>query len=65
MSTYLVAVLRDGSVIDFDKQCNRVDYSNDKYVVFRNYDEKKHVFYMLAIIPHKNISMILSKKEGD
>lgn len=60
MNEYFVVVLKDGRVLDFDKMCDSVDYSNNKYVVIKHSLGPTN-YSPLAIIGHEEIAMILRK----
>lgn len=53
---YIRVRLISGDILDFDKQCNSVGYSDNKYAVFKH-DEEKY-YETLALIPHDKISHI-------
>lgn len=62
MAEYFVVGLLNGITIDFDKRCNRVDYNNERYVIFRHYDSNNKVYETLGIVPHHSISTIIKMK---
>ena len=65
---YFVVILKDGTTLHFDKECNQVDYNNAQFAGF-NKIISKTVTRSLALIPYDNINYILSKisysKEND
>ena len=65
---YFTVVLKDGTTLHFDKECNQVDYSNTLLAGF-NKTISKTENQNLALIPYDNINYILSKisysKEND
>lgn len=58
---YFVVELIGGTVLDFDKKCTNVKYSDNKYCIFTHEDDKE--LYILALIPHSSIFSII--KESD
>lgn len=64
MKEYFKVRLTDGTVLDFDKKCDRVNYSCDNYVIFREtVDSSVSMYNTLAIIPHKSIFSIMRCEE--
>ena len=57
---YFTVVLKDGTTLHFDKECNQVDYSNTLLAGF-NKTISKTEYQTLALIPYNNINYILSK----
>lgn len=57
---YFQLRLRDGKVMNFNKECNQVSYSDDKVCVFRNTtnDSIPQKFQTLAIVPYDQIGVI-------
>lgn len=62
MNGYFVVVLKDGRVLDFDKMCDHIDYSDGKYVVIEHTLGLTN-YSPLAIIGHDEIAMILRKEK--
>lgn len=58
--SYFQLRLRDGKVMNFNKECNQVSYSDDKVCVFRNTidDSISQKFQTLAIVPYDRIDVI-------
>lgn len=54
MNAYYVVYLKDGRVLYFDKQCNKVNYNDSRLCVFFD-DYKKRC---LAMVPYENILYI-------
>lgn len=51
---FFKAVMKDGRTIDFNNQCNVVDYGHDSVCVFlHTVDEKNSI--VLAVIPYESI----------
>lgn len=64
MKKYFKVRLTDGTVLDFDKKCDQVDYSGVNYVIFKQTVNAPVLIYnFLAIIPHKSIFSIMRCKE--
>ena len=65
---YFTVVLKDGTTLHFDKECNQVDHSDTLLARF-NKAISKTEYQNLALIPYDNINYILSKisyrKEND
>lgn len=61
MYTCYVAYLKDGTRLDFDKQCDRVNYSDSNFCVFFDDYNKR----CIAMIPYENILYILAYKEDE
>lgn len=60
---YLEVTLKDGTVLKFSSRCNEVDYSDERYCVFKEVDDEiKKEHRVLAIIPRENISYMLNRK---
>ena len=59
---YFVAKLKTGIELDFDKQCNNMDYSDEHYAVFSHeFNSAKRK--VLAVVPHSIIEMIINKED--
>lgn len=58
--SYFQLRLRDGKVMDFNKECNQVSYSDDKVCIFLNTinDSIPQKFKTLAIVPYDRIDVI-------
>lgn len=54
---YIVVELEDGRVLDFNKTCNNVNYSDKNYCVFKK--DVGDAYYTLAVIPHDSIYNIM------
>ena len=58
--SYFQLRLRDGKVMNFNKECNQVSYSDDKVCIFLNtidnYIPQK--FKTLAIVPYNQIVLV-------
>ena len=61
MDGYFVVELVGGTVLDFDKKCTNVNYSDKEYCVFKHIDESEEE--CLAIVPHRNIFTIIKMVE--
>ena len=61
MDGYFVVELVGGTILDFDKKCTNVDYSDNEYCIFKHEDDSE--VEVLAIIPHRNIFTILKMVE--
>ena len=61
MDGYFVVELAGGTVLDFDKKCTKVDYSDKEYCVFKHIYESGEE--CLAIVPHRNIFTIIKMVE--
>lgn len=57
--SYFQLRLRDGKVMNFNKECNKVSYSNDKVCIFMNTvnDSIPQRFQILAIVPYNQIGV--------
>lgn len=57
---YFQLRLNNGELMDFNKECNEVDYSDEKVCVFTNTinDPKPKRSQTLAIVPYNQISVI-------
>lgn len=49
-------VLKDNTILDFDRKCTNVDYKSSKFCKFTN--ENSKAYALLALIPYENISYI-------
>lgn len=63
---YFVLHYVDGNTDDFNKECNRVSYTDPHYVLFKH-NEDPDASYLagertLAIVPHREILKILCKE---
>lgn len=58
--TYFQLRLNNGELMNFDKECNQVSYSDEKVCVFMNTinDSIPKRFQTLAIVPYNQISVI-------
>lgn len=58
--TYFQLRLNKGELMNFDKECNQVSYSDEKVCVFMNTinDSIPKRFQTLAIVPYNQISVI-------
>lgn len=56
---YFVTYLKDGTVLDFNKKCNSVDYTGTHMALFK--DERERCYTTLALIPYENINHISRK----
>lgn len=56
-NSYIIAHLKDGTCLDFNKKCTEVKYPNDKLIIF-NEDLGDDMYKLLAIIPHESIFYI-------
>lgn len=54
---YIVVELEDGRVLDFNKTCTNVNYSDKNYCVFKK--DVGDACYTLAVIPHDSIYNIM------
>lgn len=61
MNGYFVVVLKDGRVLDFDKRCDSVNYSENYLAIKHTLDSTNYI--VLALIRHEEVAMIL-RKEG-
>lgn len=60
---YFVVELLDGKTLDFDKECNYVNYNDADMCIFqREYTEGIRRYKTLAIIPKSRILTILRKE---
>ena len=59
---YFVVKLKTGTVLDFDKQCSTINYSDEHYAVF-SHDFNSTKRKVLAVIPHSIIEMIINKED--
>lgn len=55
--------LTDGTILTFGKKCNRVEYDDDKYCIFKHVNLDQVSYVTLAIIPHISIFSIIKCKE--
>lgn len=62
MRVYFEVKLTDGRILDFDKGCNNIEYSNDNYTIFKHVIDER-AYKILAIIPHKSIYLIMRKED--
>ena len=61
MSKYFVVYTKDGQIYDFNQKCNRVlTEESNKYIYLIK--EEEHTDILLAIIPHDEIKIIISKE---
>ena len=58
---YFIVKCTDGTEMDFETMCNRVNYSNPIYIVFKVEDSANR-YDTLAIIPHSKIERIIRKE---
>lgn len=58
--SYFQLRLRDGKVMNFNKECNQVSYSDDKVCIFRNTIDNSipQKFQTLAIVPYNQIVLV-------
>lgn len=58
--SYFQLRLRNGKVMDFNKECNQVSYSDDKVCIFLNTINNSipQNFQPLAIVPYDQIGVI-------
>jgi len=58
--SYFQLRLRDGKVMDFNKECNQVSYSDDKVCIFLNTIDNSipQKFQTLAIVPYNQIVLV-------
>lgn len=56
-NSYIIAHLKDGTCLDFNKKCTTVKYHNDILIIF-NEDLGDDMHKMLAIIPYESIFYI-------
>lgn len=58
--SYFQLRLRDGKVMNFNKECNEVSYSDDKVCIFMNTtsDSIPRRSQTLAIVPYDQIGVI-------
>lgn len=58
--SYFQLRLRDGKVMDFNKECNQVSYSDDKVCIFLSTIDNSipQKFQTLAIVPYNQIGVI-------
>lgn len=58
--SYFQLRLRNGKVMDFNKECNQVSYSNDKVCIFLNTIDNSipQKFQTLAIVPYNQIVLV-------
>lgn len=58
--SYFQLRLRDGKVMDFNKECNEVSYSDDKVCIFMNTtnDSIPRRSQTLAIVPYNQIILV-------
>ena len=54
---HIVVELEDGRVLDFNKTCTNVNYSDKNYCVFKK--DVGNAYYTLAVIPHDSIYNIM------
>ena len=57
---YFQLRLRDGKVMNFNKECNQVSYSDDKVCIFLNTIDNsiQQKFKTLAIVPYNQIVLV-------
>ena len=59
MNRYFEVKLIDGSVMNFDKKCDDIDYNSDpNYVIFKSFIDDD-TYHVLAVIPHRSILSIV------
>ena len=63
MNEYYKVKLTDGTTLTFGKKCNRVEYDDDKYCIFKHVNLDQVSYVTLAIIPHISIFSIIKCKE--
>ena len=58
--SYFQLRLRNGKVMDFNKECNQVSYSDDKVCIFLNTINNSipQKFQTLAIVPYNQIVLV-------
>lgn len=58
--SYFQLRLRNGKVMDFNKECNQVSYSDDKVCIFLNTIDNSipQNFQPLAIVPYDQIILV-------
>ena len=54
--SYIQVVLKDYTILDFDRKCTNVDSKSAKFCKFTN--ENDEVCSLLALIPYENILYI-------
>lgn len=54
--SYIRVVLKDNTILDFDRKCTNVDYKSAKFCKFTN--ENGKAYSLLALIPYENILYI-------
>lgn len=62
MKRYFVVVLKNGQVLDFDKMCDSVNYTDDRYILIKHTPDPMNCI-LLAIIGHDEIAMVLAKED--
>lgn len=58
--SYFQLRLRNGRVMDFNKECNKVSYSDEKVCVFMNTIDGSvpQRFQTLAVVPYDQIAVV-------
>lgn len=54
--SHIRVVLKDNTILDFNRKCTNVDYKSDKLCAFTN--ENSKAYALLALITYENISYI-------
>ena len=66
MDNYFTCTLIDGTVLDFDKQCSQVADGFQDTVMFKQLIKPdRNVYLTLAIIPTREIKIILRRSKED
>lgn len=58
--TYFQLRLKNAKVMNFEKECNKVSYSDEKLCVFLNTIDKSipQRFQVLALVPYDQIALV-------
>lgn len=58
LENYIICELIDGTFLDFDRKCNKIEEYCEDMIAFKNYDNNDNKFICLKIIPKNQIECI-------
>lgn len=66
MGYFAVKLKNNNKEMDFQQNCNNIDYTSSKnYVIFANKNDDANKLTILALIPHDEIKYIVNYKGGE
>lgn len=63
MQDYFEVTLTNGEVMDFEYECNNINYENPNVCLFTHIDKNNNHYRCLAAIPYGMITKIVSHKQ--